>query len=67
MAVTAASGRTGIAAGCVPEGGMLISLEKMTSLAVEPPEELRIAELFRGELPVVVAVEAAESFRDGIR
>jgi len=35
MPVTAASGRTGIAAGCVPDGGMLISLERMTALAIE--------------------------------
>ena len=42
MPVTVASGRTGIAAGCVPDGGMLISLERMTELAVEPPPPLHL-------------------------
>jgi hypothetical protein len=39
MPVTVASGRTGIVAGAVPEGGLLLSTERMDALAVEPPEE----------------------------
>lgn len=34
--VTAAGAQTGVAAGCVPEGGWLVSLSRMRRLSVEP-------------------------------